>query len=75
MDDRKENLNLYNQDLIVENDSISYRIFNYFYNMLKDKREISFLGMYILYILETIQLYLMEYQNHISKHGRKTIQL
>ena len=56
MEDKKEKANIYNQDLINESRSFSNRIHNYFYIMLKDKREISFLEMYILYILETIQL-------------------
>ena len=56
MEDKKEKANIYNQDLINEGRSFSNRIHNYFYIMLKDKREISFLEMYILYILETIQL-------------------
>ncbi len=39
-----------------EKKSISDKIFNYFYIMLSDKRETNFLMVYILYILETIQL-------------------
>ena len=56
MDGDKEKNQSYNQDLISERKSISEKIFNYFYIMLSDKREINFLMIYILYILETIQL-------------------
>ena len=56
MDDKKDKSNIYNQDILSENQSISNKIYNYFYTMLKDKKEINFLEMYILYILETIQL-------------------
>ena len=56
MDDKKEKLNNYNQDLALEKQSFSNKIYNYFYIMLSDKKEISFLEIYILYILETIQL-------------------
>ena len=56
MEEEKDKNNSYNQDLILENKSISNKIFNYFYIMLSDKREISFLEIYILYILEAIQL-------------------
>ena len=50
MDDKKD------QDLANENKLISNKIYQYFYVMLKDKREINFFVIYILYILETIQL-------------------
>ena len=56
MDDEKDKINSYNQDLVLENKTLSNKIFNYFHIMLSDKREISFLEIYILYILETIQL-------------------
>ena len=56
MDDKKEKSNNYNQDLAFEKPSFSNKIYNYFYIMLSDKKEISFLEIYILYILETIQL-------------------
>ena len=56
MDEEKDKNNSYNQDMILENKSISNKIYNYFYLMLKDKKEISFLEIYILYILEAIQL-------------------
>ena len=56
MSDKRDKSNLYNQDLIFENQSFSYKIYNYFYLMLRDKKELNFLGIYILYILETIQL-------------------
>ena len=56
MDDEKDKINSFNQDMILENKSISNKIYNYFYIMLRDKREISFLELYILYILEAIQL-------------------
>ena len=56
MDDKRDRANIYNQDILLENKSFSNKIYNYFYAMLKDQKEISFLEMYILYILETIQL-------------------
>ena len=56
MDDRKENFNIYTKDLIFENKSISYKIYNYFNYMLKDKKEINSFVLYVLYILETLQL-------------------
>ena len=56
MDEEKDKNNSYNQDLILENKTILNKIYNYFYIMLKDKNEISFLEIYILYVLEAIQL-------------------
>ena len=56
MDDKKEKTNTFNQDLMFENITISNRIYNYFYFMLNNKKEINFFILYILYILETIQL-------------------
>ena len=56
MSDKRGKTNLQHQDLIFENNSISYKIYYYFYIMLRDKKEMNFLGIYILYILETIQL-------------------
>ena len=56
MDDKQYKINMLNQDLILENSSISNKIYNYFYNIVRTKKETSFLELYILYILETIQL-------------------
>ena len=56
MDDKQDKINVLNQDLILENSSISNKIYNYFYNIVRTKKETSFLELYILYILETIQL-------------------
>ena len=56
MDDKQDKINMINQDLILENSSISNKIYNYFYNIVRTKKETSFLELYILYILETIQL-------------------
>ena len=56
MDDKKDKTNTYNQDLIFENRSFSNKIYNYFYFMLNGKKEMSFLVINVLYILETIQL-------------------
>ena len=56
MDDKQDKINMLNQDLILENSSISNKIYNYFYNIVRTKKETSFLELYILYILETIQL-------------------
>ena len=56
MDDKNDKDNLYNQDLISENVSFYDRIYDYFYFLLNNKKEINFLILYLLYILETIQL-------------------
>ena len=56
MEEDKDKNSLYNQDIIIEERTFTKKIYNYFYMMLKDKKEISFLEIYILYILETIQL-------------------
>ena len=56
MDEKIDKANIYSQDMILERQSISNKIYNYFYTMLKEKKEISLLEIYILYILETIQL-------------------
>ena len=56
MEDDKDKNNSYNQELVLENKSLINKVYNYFYIMLSDKREINFLEIYILYILETIQL-------------------
>ena len=56
MEEDKEKNNLYNQDLMIEERTLEKKIFNYFYMLLRDKREVNFLEIYILYILETIQL-------------------
>ena len=56
MEDKNDKVNQYNQDIINENNSIFNRIYNYFYNMLNNTKEISFLEIYILNILEAIQL-------------------
>ena len=56
MEEKKDKVNQYNQDIIIENNSIFNRIYNYFYNILNNSKEISFLEIYILNILEAIQL-------------------
>ena len=56
MEEEKDKNSLYNQDIIIEERTLAKKIFNYFYMMLKDKNEINFLEIYILYILETLQL-------------------
>ena len=56
MEEDKDKNSLYNQDIIVEERTFTKKIYNYFYMMLKDKKEINFLEIYILYILESIQL-------------------
>ena len=56
MNDKQDKINMLNQDLILENSSISNKIYNYFYNIVRTQKETSFLELYILYILETIQL-------------------
>ena len=56
MEEDKDKNSLYNQDLAIEDRTFTKKLFNYFYLMLKDKKEESFLELYILYILEIIQL-------------------
>ena len=56
MEDDREKNNLYNQDLMIEDRSFINKVYNYFYIMLREKKEINFLEIYILYILESIQL-------------------
>ena len=56
MDDKEEKAISFNQDLIIENSSILNRIYDYFYLILNDKKEINYLLINILYVLETIQL-------------------
>ena len=55
MEEEKDK-SIYNQDLALEDKTFSKKIYNYFYMMLKDKKETNFLEIYILFILETIQL-------------------
>lgn len=51
MDDKKDKANIYNQDMIFERQSFSNKVYNYFYTMLKEKKEISFFrNIYIVYI-------------------------
>ena len=56
MDDKEDKAISFNQDLIIENSSIFNRIYDYFYLILNDKKEINYLLINILYVLETIQL-------------------
>ena len=56
MDEDKEKNNLYNQDLLLEDRTFIKKIYNYFYIMLREKKECNFLEIYILYILEILQL-------------------
>ena len=56
MDDKQDKGNKLNQDLLYENKANSNKIYNYFYSLLNYKKDTSFLELYILYILETIQL-------------------
>ena len=48
--------NKFRQYLFYDNKASSNKIYNYFYALLNNKKEISFLEIYILYFLETIQL-------------------
>ena len=76
MVDRKEKGNFYGQDLILGENSFSKKIYNYFYIMLKEKKEISILEIYILYSLETIQLIsygLSEPHTRIWKENNSTL--
>ena len=44
MDDKKDKGNKFNQDIIYENRTNSKsKIYNYFYSLLSDKKDISFL--------------------------------
>ena len=56
MDDKRDKSTIYNHDMIFEKQSFLEKIYDYFYTMLKEKKEMNFLVIYILYILETIQL-------------------
>ena len=56
MDDKKDKGNKFRQDLLSDNRINSNKIYNYFYALLNDKKDIRFLEIYILYVLETIQL-------------------
>ena len=56
MDDKQDKINMLNQDLFFETTTIRNKIYNYFYAILRTTKEARFLELYILYILETIQL-------------------
>ena len=43
MDDKKDRGNKFNQDFLFENKTNSNKIYNYFYALLVDKKDISFL--------------------------------
>ena len=55
MEEDKDKNGLYNQDLMIEERTFTKKIYHYFYLMLRDKKEIKFLEIYILYILEIFQ--------------------
>ena len=56
MNDKQDKISMLNQDLFLENNSIRNKIYNYFYTIIRTKKEQSFFELYLLYILETIQL-------------------
>ena len=56
MNDKQDKINMLNQDSFLENNSIRNKIYNYFYTIIRTKKEQSFFELYLLYILETIQL-------------------
>ena len=56
MEEERDKNGLYMQDIITDDRRFKTRIYNYFYIMLNEKKEASFLELYILLVLETIQL-------------------
>ena len=55
MDTRKEQIITFNQDLSIDDKSLKFKIYNYFYLLLKTKKEFNTIILSILIVLETIQ--------------------
>ena len=45
-----------NQEILIENKSLKFKSFDFFYSILSNKNQTNFFTLYILYILEIIQL-------------------
>ena len=56
METRKDQILSFNQDNSLDDKSLKFKIFNYFYLLLKSKKEINTIILSVLIILETIQL-------------------
>ena len=53
---KKSNKNIiYNQELIIEDETIKIKTFNYFYHILTEKNQTSVITLYFLHILELFQ--------------------
>ena len=55
MDARKEQIITFNQDLSIDDKSLKFKIYNYFYLLLKTKKEFNTIILSFLIVLETIQ--------------------
>ena len=56
METRKDQILIFNQESSIDDKSLKFKIYNYFYLILKSKKEISSLILSFLIILEAIQL-------------------
>ena len=56
METRKDQILIFNQESSIDDKSLKFKIYNYFYLILKSKKENSSLILSFLIILETIQL-------------------
>ena len=55
MDTKKEQVMTFNQDLLIDDKSLKFKIYNYFYLLLKTKKEFNTIILSFLIVLETIQ--------------------
>ena len=56
METRKEQVMNLNQEISINDKSVKFKIYNYFYLILKSKKEINSIILVTLILLETIQL-------------------
>ena len=56
MDTRKDQILVFNQESLIDDKSLKFKIYNYFYLILKSKREFNSIVLSLLIILEAIQL-------------------
>ena len=56
MDTRKEQILIFNQESSIDDKSLKFKIYNFFYLILKTKKEFNTIILSILILLETIQL-------------------
>ena len=56
MDTRKEQILIFNQESSIDDKSLKFKIYNFFYLILKTKKEFNSIILSILILLETIQL-------------------